>query len=264
MQKITSIILTKNEETNIERAIKSLAFCDEIIVVDDGSTDMTVEKCQMTNHQSQINSKIQIIKHESNGDFATQRNWAMKQASYEWILFLDADEEVSDELQKEIISSIGAPENDTSSYFLKRRDYFWSQELKYGEILKLRNRGLIRLIKKGSGKWGGKVHEEFIPDRPLVHRVGGPLAYINHYPHPTLKEFISDINVYSGIRAQELHEAHVQAGAFEMVIYPVFKFILNYFVYLGFFDGPQGFVYSFLMSFHSFLVRAKLYQLNTD
>lgn len=261
MQKITGIILTKNEEKNIEKAILSLAFCDEIIVVDDGSTDKTVEKCQMTNRKSQINSKIQILKHESSSNFSAQRNWAMEQVSNEWVLFLDADEEILSEQADEIKSKVKEGEHDV--YFLKRRDYFWSHELKYGETLKLRNNGLVRLMKKGSGTWRGKVHEEFIPDRSLVHRVGVLGGYINHYPHPTLKEFISDINKYSDIRARELYDLHVKAGAFEMIAYPLCKFLLNYVFYLGFLDGPPGFVYSFLMSFHSFLVRSKLNQLNT-
>lgn len=254
---ITGIVLTKNEEKNIERAILSLDFCDEIIVVDDGSTDNTIGIIQ----SSKV--KVQILNHEIKNSFSAQRNWAMEQATNEWILFLDADEEISSNLKTQISKlQLKSLNSEYSLFYLKRRDYFWNHEMKYGETLKLRNIGLVRLMKKGSGAWVGKVHEEFISDRAQVHRVGVLGAYINHYPHPTLKEFISDINIYSSIRAQELHEAHIKAGTFEMIIYPVSKFILNYFFYLGFFDGPPGFVYSFLMSFHSFLVRSKLYQLN--
>lgn len=254
---ITGIVLTKNEEKNIERALMSLAFCDEIIVVDDGSTDGTLKAVQ----NSKI--KVQILEHKMTEGFANQRNWVMTQAKNEWTLFLDADEEISSDLKDQILELQTKSQSlQYSSFYLKRRDYFWGKELMYGETLKLRNHGLIRLIKKGSGTWRGKVHEEFIPDVSPVHRVGVLGAFINHYPHSTIKEFISEVNRYSSIRAQELFEAREASSVLNMVTYPTAKFILNYFFYLGFLDGPAGFVYAFLMSFHSFLVRAKLNQLN--
>ena len=245
--------MTKNEEKNVERAIKSVGFCDEIILVDDLSSDKTIEKVKS------IKSDTQILSHDSNGDFAAQRNWAMTQAKNEWVLFLDADEEVSDQLKSEIhkiAASPTAPRNDINAYYIKRRDFWWGRELRYGEVLKARNKGIIRLVKKGNGEWKGAVHEVFMTGLSVGHFEG----FLNHYPHPTLKEFIHDINIYSTLRAHELQKRGKKGSILPIFLYPTAKFILTYFIYLGFLDGAAGFAYAFLMSFHSFLVRAKHFQ----
>jgi len=251
MGNISVIILTKNEEKNIERAMKSVQFCDEIIIVDDGSTDKTLEICQ--------NSKVktQIFKRLVKGNFAEQRNRAMTKASNKWILFLDADEEITPELQKEIMKHIQTEEKGT--YLIKRRDFFWGKELKYGETEKVRNKGLIRLIKKGDGLWKGAVHEEFVSNLSL--QPGEMEGFINHFPHQTLKEFIEEVNIYSDVRARELFSKGFHATIFQILFFPFVKFNYNYFVKRGFLDGAPGFVYAFLMSFHSFLVRTKLFQM---
>lgn len=254
--KITAIILTKNEEKNIERAIKSVMFCDEVIIVDDLSTDKTIENAQITNHKYQIKSKFQILKHELKGGFAAQRNWAIGKANNDWILFLDADETISPELKGEIESSAVSHQSSVCAYYIKRCDYWWGRELKFGETLKARNKGIIRLVKKVSGEWKGAVHEEFVTSSS----VGKLEGFLNHYPHQTLKEFIHDINRYSTLRAQELQKQGKKGNILPVLLYPPAKFILTYFIYLGFLDGAAGFAYAFLMSFHSFLVRAKLFQ----
>ena len=120
----------------------------------------------------------------------------------------------------------------------------------------MRNLGIIRLIKKGSGKWFGKVHEEFRSDG----QIGRLDSFLNHYPHPTVKEFLKEINFYSTLRARELRDQGEQASIWKVIFFPFTKFVLTYFIKLGLLDGPAGFAYAFFMSFHSFLVRAKLYQ----
>jgi len=224
--KISVVILTTGKKEAIDRCLKSIDFCQEKLVISGKVTD-----------------------------FANARNSAMKKAKYDWILFIDEDEEVSENLKQEILNS----RFDHDAYYIKRRDFFWGREMKYGETRKIRNKGIIRLVKKNSGKWIGKVHEVFeLQSSQLT--VGRFNHYLNHYPHQTIKEFIEKINFYSSLRAQELYRQRKKFSLFQAVFYPFFKFILNYFIYLGFLDGPAGFVYAFLMSFHSFLVRAKLYQ----
>ncbi len=249
--KVTAVILTKNEEKNIERCLKSISFCDEIIVIDDYSTDKTIKLIK--------DSKVTIFERKLNNDFASQRNFGLSKASNEWVLFVDADEKVSEELKKVINSLVPTESGDTDAYFLKRRDYFWGKELKYGEIKKVRDNGIVRLIKKGSGRWMGTVHEVF-----HTAKTNGKLnGFLNHYPHPTLKEFINAVNYYSTIRSDELFNRGKKTNIFEIIFFPMAKFIYNYFFNFGFLDGPAGFTYAFMMSFHSFLVRAKLYQLTT-
>lgn len=299
--KISAVVLTKNEEKNIERCLKSLDFCDEIIIIDDYSEDGTIDKMRnakinppASGQNNNDNVKLKIFKRKLNDNFSEQRNFGLEKASNEWVLFLDADEEISKELKEEILNLENKKlldscfrRNDNKedrinnsgekwsknkkntndnivAFYIKRRDYFWGREVKYGEVKKIREKGLLRLIRKNSGKWVGKVHEKY---QILIRRLADKYQiltlknFINHYPHQNLKEFIQDINYYSSLRAKELFNQGKKTNIFQIVFYPLAKFILTYFIYLGFLDGPAGFVYSFMMSFHSFLVRAKLYQL---
>jgi glycosyltransferase involved in cell wall biosynthesis len=252
---ISAVILTNNEERNIERCLRSLDFVDEIIIIDDYSEDKTLEKVRKLKGVK----SLKVFERKLKGDFAGQRNYAMSKASCDWILFIDADEEMTKELKKEIISLDSRLRgNDSAVYYIKRRDFWWGKELKFGEIKKVREKGLIRFVKKDFGRWMGNVHEVFYTAKSTSTLNG----FLNHYPHPTIKEFIQDINKYSSLRAKELYYHGKSVHIFEIIFPPFFKFILNYCIYLGFLDGPVGFTYAFMMSFHSFLVRAKLYQLS--
>jgi len=256
--KLTAVVLTKDEEKNIENCLNSLVFCDEIIVVDDYSTDKTIE---IVHKVLKVNKVYKVIQKKLNNDFAGQRNFGLSKSRNDWVLFVDADEVVSEELKKEIIGLDsrlrGNDKNICNSYYIRRRDYFWNQELKYGEIKKVRDQGIVRLVKKNSGTWMGDVHEVFHTSK----NTGKLNFFLDHYPHPTLKEFINDINRYSDIRSQELFDRGVETNIFGIIFLPAGKFIYNYIFNLGFLDGAAGFTYSFMMSFHSFLVRAKLYQM---
>ena len=250
--KLSVVVLTKNEEKNIERCLISLDFCDEIIIVDDYSGDKTIEIINNVGNKNLCS----VHKRKLNNDFAAQRNFGLSKANNEWVLFVDADEVVTQELKKEIDSLVPPKAGDINAYYLRRRDYFWEKELKYGEVKKVLNLGIVRLVKKDSGTWMGNVHEIF----HTAKNIGQLNSFLNHYPHPTLREFISDINNYSSIRAQELFNRGTKTNVTEIIIFPLGKFIYNYIFNLGLLDGPAGFTYSFMMSFHSFLVRSKLYQ----
>lgn len=246
---ISAIVLTKNEEAHITHCLQSLSFCDEILVIDDHSTDKTVELAK------KMNAKV----HERNlnSDFAAQRNYAMEQTKSDWMIFLDADEILSPQLKKEMQDVMKDYKNgNPTAYYLKRRDFFWNHEMLYGETMKVRRDGIIRFMRKDAGVWRGKVHEEFHTDQRTAQLHG----FIDHYPHQSITSFLQDVNYYSSLRAQELAEAKHKPSFIETFGNPFFKFWYTYIILLGFADGPAGFVYSFFMSFHSFLVRAKLYQ----
>ncbi len=242
--KITAIILARNEEKKIEKAVKSLLFCDEVLVIDDESFDNTAKIAEKAG--------AKVLIHSKKNEFSGQRNWAMERAKNDWILFIDADEEVSEKLKQEIQSLrlLG----DVVAYAIPRRDYFWDAEMKHGETKKARTNGIVRLIRKGSGVWAGAVHETFIASR----NVGKLNEFLNHYSHDSVSSFVQDINFYSTIRAIELAKEGRKVSAIELVFVPFGKFLYTYFLLGGFLDGAAGFVYSFVMSFHSFLVRAKL------
>lgn len=245
---LTAIILAKNEEEKIARAVESVSFCKHVIVADDSSTDHTVPNAQ--------DRHAEILRLPETDDFSQKRSYVLEKSPTDWVLFIDADEVVTAELADEIRDELKKNKSGITAYNLKRRDFWWGRELRYGETLKARTNGICRLINRNNGKWNGSVHEVWVTEG----KTGSLRNYLNHYPHPSLKEFVTDINTYSTRRARELHDQGHRFRAFELWCLPLFKFVLTYVVYLGFLDGAAGFGYSFLMSFHSFLVRAKLYQ----
>lgn len=242
MVKISALILAKNEEKIIEKAIQSVSFCNEVIIIDDYSTDKTAEIARR-------NGAVVYERHLAH-DFGAQRNYGVGQCRGEWILSIDADEYLSDSLKHEIKKAI--QQDDFNAYYLKRRDVWWGRELKHGEVGSIQ---LIRLFQKGAGKWRGNVHEVY----EATGNIGKLSNFLLHTPHPTAREFLSEINAYSSLRAHELYQNKKSVSIMEIIAYPFFKFMWNYIFKGGFLDGPPGFVYAFFMSFHSFLVRAKLY-----
>ena len=250
---ISVVILTKNEEKNILECLKTLEFCDEIIIIDDNSTDKTIDLTL-----SLKNKEIKVIRHRLDGDFAKQRNFGLEQASGEWVLFIDADERVSDVLTFEISNSIefgGQNLTSFNGFYIKRVDFMWGKELRHGETGHGGKR--LRLAKKRAGKWSGKVHEKWNIDGK-VGQLRNPLY---HYPHNTIKEFLQEINFYTDIRARELFEERKSCSWISIILYPTGKFIVNYFFKKGILDGIPGLNFAVIMSFHSFLVRAKLWLL---
>lgn len=245
---ISAIILAKNEEKNIEDCIRCIKkLCFEVLVINDNSTDNTVAVAK------KLGAKV--INHELKSNFSQQRNFAITQAIGNWILFIDADERVSMELANEIRNSIKHSKAD--AYYIKRLDFMWGKFLRHGETGKLY---LLRLAKKGSGLWVGAVHENWLTQSKTAE-LKNPIL---HYPHITTEEFLKEINFYSTIRSEELYKQRVRTSWLEIVFYPKMKFLQNYILRRGFLDGTAGFVFAMLMSFHSFLVRGKLWQLQQN
>lgn len=243
---ISAIVLTKNEEKNIEACLDSLSWCDERIVIDDYSEDKTVELAKKKG--------AKVFSHSLQNDFAEQRNFGLSKAKGDWILFVDADERVSSALWYEIMQHTNESLEDFSGFYVRRLDTMWGKTLRYGET---GNSKLLRLARKGAGVWEGKVHE--------VWKINGKTAmlqnHLDHYPHGTIKEFLQEINFYTDLRAQELFKKKTSVNWFLILAYPKAKFIQNYFFKRGFLDGTPGFVSAMLMSLHSFLVRGKLWLL---
>ncbi len=271
-QSISTVVLTKNEEKNIERCIATLAWCDEIIIIDDYSDDDTISRIK--NYESRIKEKnIKIFKRKLNGDFAAQRNFGLEKASGDWILFVDADEVVTTklgaEIKQQISDAVVIPVNEPGStekekwipgqarndnrvagFFLKRKDYFGGNWLNYGETANVR---FLRLGRKEMGKWEGRVHEVW----KLEGEFGELINPVLHYPHPTVTEFLKEVNTYTDIVVQCWKEEGRKIKVWEIIVYPAGKFIRNYIIRLGFLDGVAGLIMAIFMSFHSFLARSK-------
>ncbi|QQG40489.1 MAG: glycosyltransferase family 2 protein [Candidatus Levyibacteriota bacterium] len=244
---ISAVILTKNEEENIEVCIKGLRWCNEVIVVDDNSTDKTREIAE------KLGAKV--IDHSLNNNFSEARNYGLEQTKGEWVLFVDADERISDSLAFEIGSMLTMQAVDAyDAFYIRRIDTIWGRQLLHGENGMVK---FIRLAKKTKGEWKGAVHETW----QIKGRVGQLKNPLYHYPHQTVSEFLTEINYYTTIRAQELYKKRVKVHVWDIILYPKAKFFVNYVLKRGFLDGMPGLVVAILMSFHSYLVRGKLWLL---
>ncbi len=244
--KLSVVVLTKNCERELGQALPSLSFCDEIIVIDDHSTDDTIVIAK--SHDAIVYQK------ELDDNFALQRNYGLRKATGEWVLYVDSDEVVSKELAREIEETI-SKETEHKTYegfYIKRRDIQFGKLLKFGETGSTR---LLRLGRKESGVWDRAVHE--------VWQIKGALGELQnpllHYPHATVAEFISEINRYSTINARVLLREGKHSSFVMIILYPLGKFLHNYFWKLGILDGTAGFMVAICMSFHSFLTRARMY-----
>lgn len=238
---ISAVILTNNEERKISKCLKSLTWCDEILVIDDYSRDKTIEIAK------QMGAKVLV--HHLAGDFNTQRNLGLSHTSGDWILFIDADEIVTPELQSEIKKYINFPW--LNGCFIKRRDKFMGQWLKHGESADNR---FLRLGRRGTGRWQYKVHEIWQVREPTI-TLANPLL---HDGETNINQFIQKIDYYSSLRASELAGKRKKGSMWQIIIYPLAKFIQNYLFRLGFLDGLPGLSLAFFMSLHSLLVRLKL------
>ncbi len=243
---LTAVVLAKNEEKNIERCLKSLYFAGEILVIDDFSTDKTVEIARRFG--------AKVYNRLLNGDFASQRNFAMLRAKYDWVFFVDADEVVPEKTKLEIISKVGNPLAGEVGYFVKRDNYFLGKRLDYGEASSI---SLLRLGNRKYGKWKRKVHEYW----DIRGKVGMLNNKIDHYFCDNLFDFIERINWYSELHAKANQEEGKKSSLFKILFYPPFKFLDAFVLKKGFLDGVYGFVFAFLMSFHSFLSWSKLWLL---
>lgn len=245
---LSVVILTRNEEKNIATCLKGLSFADEIVVVDDYSTDSTVEIAR--------NFGARVFRRKLENDFATQRNFADTKARGDWVLHVDADEVISPPLREELIQIVNQPINQSTinAFFLPRRDIFFGKELRFGEAGRTK---LLRLYKNRSGKWHRAVHE--------VYKVKGETSALKnvmyHFSHTSIRSFIASINYYTTLHAIELSREGKKSNWEKIILMPSGSFIINFIWRLGFRDGIQGFMMALMMSLHSFLGWGKLWQL---
>lgn len=242
--KLSAVIITLNEEENIAKVLASVKnFAEEIIIVDSGSTDKTLEIVK------KYGAKIY---HRKFDDFASQKNWAQDKASGNWIFSLDADERVSEDLAREIKQAIQS--NEYIGYFISRRNFILGEEIKHSRWSPDQH---IWLWKKGLGKWMGKVHEEVI-----INGLIGQLKESKiHYSHKTVSEFFKSNNFYSTLLAGQMFENGIKFQAMKILWDPLFEFFIRFIVKMGFLDRWRGFMLAYLMAIYKISVWVKLYEL---
>lgn len=241
---LTVSIITLNEEKNLARTLESVKkFADEIVIVDSGSTDKTEEIAK------NFNAKFYFQKWLGYGP---QRNKAIELASSEWVLNIDADEEISEELAKKIVDIKDEKNGNIDVFKINFMSVCFGKKIKHGGWS---NSYRIRLFKKNSGRFNeNNVHEEFITN---LH-IGKINEYILHHSYSDLEDYFTKFNKYTTLGAIEYYKKNKKASLVSIVLNPIYKFIRMYFFRLGFLDGLEGFILAITSSLYTMVKYYKL------
>jgi len=234
-------IITRNAAALLERCLASVAFAEEVVVVDSGSTDGTVELA--------ARHGARVVRKEWLG-FGAQKQFAVDAASHEWVLCVDADEWLSPELSEDIVAELKAPRGFV--YAIPRRNRFLGRWLRHGEGYPDWN---VRLFHREHARWGGETVHERIVTRSPVLRLRGDLL---HDSAETLEKYLDKQNRYTSLQAESLRAAGRRANALQLVLSPLLRFIKFYLLRLGFLDGVPGLVHVTIGCMNSFNKYAKL------
>ena len=243
--KLTVTVITYNEADNIAAALDSVAWADEIIVVDSHSTDDTaaIARKQAT----------RVIVRDWPG-YSEQKNFAADQASHDWVLSMDADERVTPELAAEIRGLL-QQEPAARGYRVRRVSRYlgrWIRSTDWFPDYQL------RLYDRRAGRWNGlRIHESFRLASATPARLEGELQ---HYAYRDISHHLRKIDAYTSLIADQWMDEGRRASAARLVLHPVLAFVRNYLLRRGFRDGVPGLVISVLNSYYVFLKFAKLWE----
>jgi glycosyltransferase involved in cell wall biosynthesis len=245
MQPISATVITYNEEKNIEEALQSLSWAGEIVVVDSGSTDATLEICRRFTDR---------VFHREWTGYVDQKNFAVAQARHDWIFSLDADERPGPELRAEIrelaLKGLRSP-----GYYIPRVVFFMERWLRHGDWYPDYQ---LRLFDRNCGRWdGGRVHESV--------KTSGKPEYlhgeIQHFTYRSLSEYLVRLDTYSSLAAHDYQQRGRSATLSRLLGNPLAAFVKGYFIKRGFLDGTPGFAAAVMGAVSVFFKYAKLYEL---
>jgi (heptosyl)LPS beta-1,4-glucosyltransferase len=243
METLSVVIITFNEEKNIGACLESVAWADEIVVLDSGSTDGTEAICRRYTDKFQYHAWA---------GYTAQRNTAHDMATGDWILSLDADERVTPGLHEEIKQLLANTSLKTMGYELPYKVFYRGKWLRHGGFFPEKH---LRLFRRGHGGYGDRAVHETI-------RVDGPTAvlknYIEHYTYDSVSDFLERMERYSSLSAEEYARLGRTTGPVRMGLHAFFNFFKMYFLQRGFLDGYEGFLMAVLYSFYTFVKYAKL------
>lgn len=254
---LSVVLITYNEEANIARTLKSVALLvhngtSEIIVVDSGSTDHTIGIAKSLG--------ANVFEEPWKG-FAAQKNSAIEKASGDWILSLDADEEVSPEAQAflQAFLACSAADGQPGGVLFRRRNYFLGRWIRHGGFYPDKK---LRLFRKGTGRFEDRlVHEDIALAPGLRVEDPGGIDLI-HHAYPTLASYIEHMNRYSSLGAQMAAENGRRSGLVDLVLRPPATFLYNYLFRLGFLDGHEGLLLHLNHAAYVFWKYAKIWELS--
>jgi len=224
---LSVVIIARNEEANLARTLSSVAWADEVIVVDSGSTDGTREVAES------LGAKVYG---EPWKGFAAQKNSAIAKACCDWILSLDADEEVEPALAVEIRDALGSNPS-VAGFWIRRKNFFLGRWMRHGGFYP---DAKLRLFRRGAGQFEDRlVHEDI--------QLNGPTASLNnhllHRAYPTLESYIEHMNRYSSLGAEMATVEKLRGfNLVDILLRPKLTFFYNYILRGGFLDGREGFL----------------------
>ena len=243
---ISLVVITLNEEKNIERCLKSVPFAQDIVVVDSGSQDRTVEIAQKLG--------ARVIQQPWLG-FSKQKTFAAQQARHDWVLSLDADEALDEKALEKILQLSKDDFSQFDGFEFYRRNFHLGRWLKYGGQYPDRQ---IRLFHRLKAQWTNvEVHERIEAPKAKALKVD-----ILHWPFPNgVRDQVSTLNRYSDLRAVDFAKKGKTFAVVKMLLKSVSKFIELYFLKRGFLDGVPGLIVALVSTFATFLRWVKLYEL---
>ncbi len=241
---LSVVIITLNAAREIEACLKSVAWADDIVVVDSGSSDDTADIARR--HRARV-------VHQDWLGYGRQKRFAVTQAKHPWVLSLDADERLSDELSEGIRHELTAPPH--WAYEFPRRNRFMGRWLRHGEGYPDWS---LRLFHRDHANWSDDViHEKVVAEGPVARLKGDIL----HESEQGIADYLAKQNRYTTLAAERLHAMGKTAGTGKLLLSPIFRFIKFYFLRLGFLDRVPGLVHILIGCFNSYLKYAKLIEL---
>jgi len=242
--RVSIVVITLDEEDHLRRCLESVAWADEIVVVDAESHDKTVQIAREFTDR--------VISRPWAG-FATQKNFAVEQATGDWVLSLDADEEASPELHHEIAATIADPQV-RDAYAIRRRNVFLGRWMRYGGLYP---DWQVRLFRRRRGRFVERaVHESVI-----VEGTRGRLrGHLMHRSYAGVRDFCDRANRYSSLAADEWIREGRRVGARALVLRPLGRFLSMYVLQRGFLDGRRGLLLAALYAYYVFMRTAKVWE----
>ena len=245
MDLLTVVILTKNEEGNIIDVICNCQeITDSVLIVDSGSTDNTVYLARQ--------HKAKVVYRAWDNDFSAQRNFALQHVDTEWVLYLDADERLNEQLCEDIKNTISKNEN--RQYSIKRKSVAFGQEFNYGV---LKPDFVPRLFKTSHVKWVNKVHEKPICDDKVEVLAG----FIEHYTYTNWGQWLRKFDQYTSIWAQDAYSKGKKVTLCSALGHAFFGFLHMAVLKKGILDGGMGLVMSCNHFFYTLMKYLKLIEL---
>ncbi len=227
--KLSVIIITKNEEKDIEACIQSVRFANEIIVLDSGSTDKTVEICrQYTPH---------VYETDWPG-YGVQKNRALAKARMPWVLSIDADERVTEALAHEIQAKL-AKNTDCDAFTMPRVSYFLGKKIRFGTWAGEQH---LALFKREKAQFSEVVVHEKVTAKASVLKIGQLKKPLEHRTYASLEELLEKTNQYSTLGAKKRFDLCKRGGIMIAIGRSLFAFLRGYVFKLGFLDGREGFL----------------------